>query len=127
MLSLGCRQCGLIAWVVERQEPDGRWHVVSKAVDHKGHAIFSGRTAGEGDLVLITPAPIYAVGDAIEHDGLQHTVAADLGDAVEVVVPPSRAACPLKGGGHLHDCRWQRRTISKADLTLEKAMKKQCR
>ena len=52
------RQCGLIAWVVERQEPDGRWHVVSKAVDHRGRAVFSGRTAGEGDVMLITPAPI---------------------------------------------------------------------
>ena len=30
------RQCGLIAWVVERQEPDGRWHVVSKATDGRG-------------------------------------------------------------------------------------------
>ena len=86
--------------MVERQEPDGSWHVVCKAVDHRGRAIFSGRTAGEGDVVLITPAPVYAGGDTIEHNGVQHTVAAILAMPSSLSSPPRRR--PLKGGGHLH-------------------------
>ena len=113
-----CRQTGAVAWVVHSRMANGQqWKLVSKAVDHRGRAVFSGRTAGEGDVVLIAPAPTYEVGDAIEHDGLSYTVAADLGDSVEAVVP-SRPR-PLRGGGHLHIAAGNTITLSKSDLTLE--------
>jgi hypothetical protein len=62
-------------------------------------AVFSSRTVGKGDMVLIAPAPTYEVGDAIEHDGLSYTVAADLDDHVELTVQATRF--PLRGGGAL--------------------------
>ena len=88
------------AWVVERQEPDGRWRVCCKAVDRQGRAIFSGRTASEGHLVLVAPPRVYQAGETVERNGLSYAVARDLGDAVELVAPTTRR--PLKGGGALH-------------------------
>ena len=110
-------RCGDIAWVVEHQQPDGRWRVCCKAVDHKGRAMFSSRTASENEMVLVQDAPSYQPGATITHNGVQHAVAADNGDAVELIVPATRR--PLRGGGHLRIPGGNRTTIAKADIVLE--------
>jgi hypothetical protein len=146
MMAPGCvvkvRRQGDIAWVAERRLPGGEWRLVSKAVDHRGHAVFSGRTAGEGEVTLIAHAPTYAVGAEIEHNGLPHVVSRDLGDAVELVVPPHsykthggssspHGRATRRGGVNPRPPHGKRRgsnlliaggnlvTISKSDLTLE--------
>ena len=45
---------GDIAWVVERQQPDGDGACAPRHRP-KGRAMFSGRTASENDLVLVRP------------------------------------------------------------------------
>ena len=112
-----CRQTGAVAWIVERQEADGRWRVASKEIDDKGREVFNSRTAGQGDLVLIAPAPVFEPGAEIEHDGMQYTVIRDCGDSVELLVPPRRF--PLKGGEHLHIPAGNAASIPKSDLVLE--------
>jgi len=112
-----CSKSGRTAWVAERRLPGGQWKLVCKAVDHKLREVFSSMTVGEGDLTVVAPAPTYAVGDAVEHNGMQHAVAADLGDAVELIVPATRR--PLRGGGYLHIAAGNNITLSKADLVLE--------
>ena len=110
------RQYGLTAWVVERREA-GRWHVVSKGIDDRGRAVYFGRVAGEGDIALITPAPVYEAGTTVEHNGMQHVVASDNGDSITLTVPDSRR--PLRGGGHLHIAAGNTITLAKSDLALE--------
>ena len=110
-------RCGDIAWVVERHEPDGRWRVCCKAVDHNGRAMFSSRTASENEMVLIQDAPSYQPGATVTHNGVPHAVAADNGDAVELIVPATRR--PLRGGGALSIPGGNAVTLSKAELALE--------
>ena len=62
----------------------------------------SGRTAGEGDVVLIKPAPTYEPGATIEYDGTACTVVHDLGDEVDL-------SCAT---GHIG-------SVPKSDLVLE--------
>jgi hypothetical protein len=92
-----CRKTGATAWVAERHLSGGQWKLVSKAVDHRGRAVFSGRIAGEGNVVLIAPAPVYQEGATVEHNGVQHVIAADNGDSITLIVPATRR--PLRGGG----------------------------
>lgn len=134
------RQTGLVAWVVHSRLADGRFKCVSEGVDPRGNgAVFNGRVVGEGDLMVVMPAPSYAVGDAIEQDGKSLIVAADLGDAVECVVPSHshqlrggmtyrngtrRGGCVrLPGprtGATLHIPGGNRVTLAKSDITLER-------
>ena len=86
--------------MVHRRVADGRFKRIGKAVDDRGGEALSSRTAGEGDVMPITPAPIYEAGTLIERGGVQYTVATDLGDHVELIVPATRF--PLKGGGAPH-------------------------
>ena len=72
---------------------------------------------GEGDLALVAPAPTYEAGTTLEHEGMSYTVAADLGDHVELIVPNTRS--PLRGGGALHLSGGNTTTVAKSDLTLE--------
>lgn len=111
------RQFGNVAWVVHRRVADGRFKCIGKAVDDRGGEALSSRTAGEGDVMLITPAPIYEAGTLIERGGVQYTVATDLGDHVELIVPATRF--PLKGGGALHLPGGNTITVAKSALTVE--------
>lgn len=112
-----CRQTSDVAWIAERLDFDGRWKVTSKGIDARGRAVYFGRVAGEGDLTVVTPAPVYQAGETVERNGLNCTVARDLGDAVELIVPASRR--PLRGGGALSIPGGNAVTLSKADLALE--------
>jgi hypothetical protein len=81
------RQTGSARWVAKRREPDGRWRVISKATDGRGRQRFSARIAGEGDLELVTDAPIFAVGASVTVNGREATVLEDRGETVTVFVP----------------------------------------
>ena len=107
---------GDIAWVAVRREIDGRWRVQAKAVDGRGGDLFTSRTAGEGDIVLIRKAPIFAVDDVVEHNGAKLTVIADLGDRVKFSVPPSRYSTRY---GNLEVPGGNTVEIEKSDLVLE--------
>ena len=111
-----CRQTGAAAMVVERREAGG-WRVVCKGIDDEGRSVYASRVAGEGDLVLVAPAPTFAVGAMVMHNGLEHTVIDSDGDTVTLSVPGTSR--PLRGGGHLHIAAGNNITLSKADLVLE--------
>jgi hypothetical protein len=64
-----CRQTGATAWAVERQLPDGLWRLVGKQVTQFGGEHFIGRTAGGGDLSVVTPSPSYEVGSSVIYAG----------------------------------------------------------
>ena len=66
-------------------------------VNRRGRLDPIGRTAGEGDIVLIREAATYSPGSMIEVDGIPHEVARDLVDEVAAIVPESSR--PLRGGG----------------------------
>jgi hypothetical protein len=109
---------GDTAWVVRGKTLDGsRWRVTCKDVDAPNRAALSARVVGEGDIVLIKPAPTYEPGSTITHNGVAHTVARDLGDEIELIVPASRF--PTKGGDHLLRPAGNHVTIPKSDLVLE--------
>ena len=91
---------------------------LSEAVDHKLREVFSSVTVGEGDIAaVIIEAQVFEVGAAVMHNDLEHTVDADRGDAVELIVPATRF--PLRGGGGLHVPGGNATTVAKSDLTLE--------
>ena len=88
---------GDTAWVVRGRTLSGRWKCISKAVDFRGRAgAFTSFTAGEGDMVLIKDPPTYTAGMVVERDGMEHTVLADDGEFVTLLVPAS--SFPLKRG-----------------------------
>lgn len=111
------RRRGDIAFVVHSRGIDGRWRVVSKATDDRSSYAFSSLTVGAGDVIVVKDAPAYEVGAEAEHDGLKHTVSADLGDRVELVAPASRRI--LNGGGALHIPGGNTVLVAKSDLVLE--------
>jgi hypothetical protein len=111
-----CRQTGAQLWVVLGAEPNGRWRLIGKRTDQRGHKrLYDGRTAGEGDLTLVTPAPIFEPGSTVEHDGQTLKVLSDDIDSVVFEVPASRFL--TRGGEHLHISGGTNTTrIHKADL-----------
>ena len=85
---------GDTAWVIKCREADGLYRVICRTTTPRwpktrGH-FYRSRVVGEGDLALVAPAPVYEVGTTLEHEGVQYTVAADLDEHVELIVPPSR-------------------------------------
>jgi hypothetical protein len=117
-----CRFTGVVLWVVVADAGDGRYHLRGKMTDRRGRAAYTGRVSGEGDLTLIRPAPVYAVGDVIERPGLSgsldHIVLRDLGDeGVELAVPEDRI--PLRGGYTVREAAGNSTLVSKADLLLD--------
>ncbi len=110
------RKHGDIAFVVYSRMSDRRWRVISKALDERGREAFSGKVVGEGDITLIRATPTYEIGATVEHNGLSHTVSADLGEFVQLNVPSARH--PLRGGGHLQTAAGNRTTVTKAELVL---------
>jgi hypothetical protein len=121
MISVGavvtCRQTANVAWVARRKLDDGRWLLIGKAMDQHGRATYSSRTAGEGDLQEVTPAPSYEEGTTITFESAPHTVQRDLGTEVELIVPANRHA--HSSGVTLHVAGGNIITVSKADITLE--------
>jgi hypothetical protein len=109
-----CRQTGDTHWVVESHSADGRWRLVSKRLDGR----CTSRAAGEGDIVVITPAPTYEVGATIRYHGVEHIIAEAAGDFVTLIVPASRFRT-RRGGDHLHIPEGNTVTIPKSDLVLE--------
>jgi len=109
---------GDIAWVIKWRDTfnDRRWTCVTKRIDGGGREALTVKTAGEGDIIVIKPAPVYEPGATVTYDGIQYTVHADLGDAVELVVPASRY--PLSDGVHLVVAEGNKTTITKAELVL---------
>jgi acetyl-CoA carboxylase alpha subunit len=76
----------------------------------------TGRTAGEGDIVVVRDAETYDLGTTIEYGGVKHTVARDLSDFVELVTP--EVSRPLRGGGALRIAAGNTVTMAKSDLAL---------
>jgi len=133
------RQTGNALWIVKRQELDGRWRIVGKTTDRRGYPVLTARTAGENDLTVIFEVPVLTIGAAIMHNGMEHVVAADLGNAVELVVPPhtyqthggvssrrGRARTKRSGkprrtrrGVNLHIAGGNVAAIPKADIVME--------
>ena len=56
-------------------------------INRWGRLAPTGRTAGEGDIVLIREAATYSPGSMIEVDGFLHEVARDLVYEVAAIVP----------------------------------------
>lgn len=112
-----CRQTGAQLWVVNGPAPRGYWYLRGVRVDERGRKSYEGRVAGAGDITVITEAPTYAAGAAVKHNGARHTVAADNGDHVELVVPES--VVPRRGGGALRLAAGNTTTVAKADLVLD--------
>ena len=111
------RQTGAVAWVVHSRMADGRFKCISKGVDRVGHQLFSSRTAGPNEIVLVRDAPTYEAGTTVEHNGKSYTVASDNGDSLTLIVPVTRR--PLRSGGYLRLAAGNLTTVSKSDLTLE--------
>ena len=112
-----CRQTGSVAWVAKSAAPDGYWYLIAKQMDDRGRSAFIARTAGVGDITVVTPAPNYEIGATVLYEGQSCIVAADLGDDVELVLPASRI--PLRGSGALHIPGGNTTCVGKADLTME--------
>jgi hypothetical protein len=121
VITPGCivrvRKYGDLAWVADKY--DGytrRWRLVSKKADARYRTGLTSITAGEGDCVLMREAPSFTEGEEVFYRGVIHTVARDLGDSIELIVPEKtyitrgRVALRVPGGNHL--------TVSKADLVL---------
>jgi len=108
---------GNTAWVVDSRGFDGRWKVVSKAVDGRNRSALSSLTVAEGDIVLIKEAPTYAVGAEVRYERVDHEVIEDLGELVRLSVPAS--SFPLRYGGALRRPSGNSAVISKANLVLE--------
>jgi signal peptidase I len=102
-------------WVVH-SALGGRWKCIGRGVVGRDRQALISRIVGEGDIVVVKPAPTFAPGTTIEHNGVEHTVLADHGDTAELEVPSSRY--PLKRGGHLHIAAGNTTTVTKAELVL---------
>jgi hypothetical protein len=78
-----CSQTGGRLWVVRGRHHDGLgWDLIGKFTNCFGRKAYTGRTAGEGDVVLVRDAETYDLGTTIEYGGVKHTVARDLGDSI---------------------------------------------
>ena len=121
MISPGCvvrvHRHGDIAWVVASKMFDGRWRCISKAVGTKNGVAFNGLTAGEGDCVLVSPAPTFEPGAKVLYGGREHIVIEDKGEFVILSIPASSRA--LRGGGALSIPSGNSALIAKSDLVLE--------
>jgi hypothetical protein len=106
------------AWVVVRPWPDGRLYLLTKSVDDAGHASYTARVAGRGDVIEVSPAPVYQPGQTVKHDGIPYEVIVDKGDAVEMLVPQSRFV--TAGGSRLKMPAGNHAEIAKSDLVLGK-------
>jgi hypothetical protein len=113
---------GDVAWVVKRRALDGvRWHVTCKSLEASRHReLFSSRIAGEGDIVVVRPAPTYEPGSTVTYNGIEHAVAADNGDSVTLIAPDKRFACD--GGDYLLVPGGNTLTVAKGDLVLQELM-----
>jgi hypothetical protein len=108
------RQCGAQLWVVVAKSDDGRWRLRSKRSDSRERSSWTARIAGEGDLMIVRETETFEPSTEIEHDGVKHTVARDLGDSVELVTP--EVSRPLRGGGALRIAAGNTVTMAKSDL-----------
>jgi hypothetical protein len=103
-------------WVVERQEPDGRWRVCSCSTEYRQRGSYTSRTVGEGAMVLIAPAPTYEAGSVVQYRGVALKVLEDTGPLVRFSV--AAKAQPLRGTGAVHVPSGNGAIISKSDLVL---------